>query len=845
MHQRLLNTKFCPPARPPTMIERVRLHDLLNAGLRGAATLVSAPAGYGKSVLISGWLSGPHAPNLPVAWLALEEADDEPGRFLRYLVAALRQHDATFCNDLFAALQAQQLPPDAVLLTTLINALLELPSPRILVLDDVQHLQDQRILSILAALLSQHPINLHLILITREDPPLPLARLRAHGLLGEVRAADLRFSLAESRAFLQTTLGLDLGDAEVVRLNERTEGWPVGLQLAGLSLQGHADPRAFVESLSGTHRFILAYLTEEALKTQPAEVQEFLLLTSILQQLSGDLCAVLTGRHDSAALLERLVRANLFIIPLDDGGHWYRYHHLFGELLLHQLRRTYPERITGLHQRASDWYAAHDLPASAIEHSLAATDYPQVVGLLEAHHWRLINQGYARSIERWVQRLPDEWRTSSPQTSLGFAWVALLRGQFHQIEPYLAAAQASLSHATVAQPSLQATMLTLQANLAQMRGQTGEALALAEEARRIAPVGDLRLSALIALALGATQRQAGDFASAIVQLQRAIQTGQQIGDHVTAMLAVAHLALLTLQSGQLRFFVRIAEDAVAQTEAQKTAPFMVGAVHIALAQVYYEWGRVAAARETLQRGMHLATLSGHSASLAYGKIHLARFQQGAGDLEAAEQSLGEAEAFLAQGLPEWVRNDWLVGKVALLVAQQRLDAAAACLRSSGIPADAPVSQQSERVHLAWLRWMVASQHPDGLGLAERICAAAEQAQRYGSLIHALILGAQAGGGTAWLERAQQLGASEGYQRSFVDDRLVLHVPQPPPLVEPLSEREIEVLRLLAAGYSYTQIAAQLVLSVNTVRYHIKGLYGKLGVNKQVQAIERARALGYV
>ncbi|WP_129627286.1 LuxR C-terminal-related transcriptional regulator [Candidatus Oscillochloris fontis] len=844
MHQRLLNTKFFPPARPPSEIERPRLHALLNMGLRGAATLVSAPAGYGKSVLISGWLFGPHAPSHPAAWLALEEADDDPGRFLRYFVAALRQHESTFCSDLFAALQAEQLPPDEILRTTLINALLELPSPRILVLDDVQHLQDQRILDILTAILSQHPTNLHLILITREDPPLPLARLRAHGLLNEIRAADLRFSLAESRAFLHA-LGLDLGDADVARLTERTEGWPAGLQLAGLSLQGHTNPRAFVESLSGTHRFILAYLTEEALKTQAADVQEFLLLTAMLHQLSGDLCVALTGRKDSAELLERLVRANLFIIPLDDGGHWYRYHHLFGELLHHQLRRTYPERIVALHQRASAWHAAHDLPALAIEHSLAAADYPQVVELLEAHHWWLINQGYARSMERWMQRLPAEWHASSPRTSLGFAWAALLRGRFEQIEPYVAVAQAMITQSAADQPMLRANMLALHANLAQMRGQVAEALALAEEARSLAPVGDLRLSALIALAMGAAQRQTGAFASAIAHLQRAIQTGQQIGDHVTAMLAVAHLALLTLQSGQLHFFVRIAEDALAQTAALETAPFMVGAVHIALAQVYYEWGRLEAARETLQRGIHLATLSGHTASLAYGKIHLARFQQGAGDLAAAAQNLGEAEALLAQGVPGWVRSDWLVGKVALLVAQQRLDEAAACLRSSGIAADAPVSQQSERLHLAWLRWMVASQHPDGLSLAERICAAAEQGQRHGSLIHALILGAQAGGGTAWLERARQLGASEGYQRSFVDDRLVLTTPSPGALVEPLSEREIEVLRLLAAGYSYTQIAAQLVVSVNTVRYHIKGLYSKLGVNKQVQAIERARALGYV
>lgn len=841
----LIAAKFHRPA-PPCAVARPALAARLHAGLAAGRriTLISAPAGYGKTTLAAEWAA---TLDQPAAWLSLDVADDDPLRFCTYFVAALQRVCPAIGAELLPALLGGQLPPQAALVGALLNDLDAAPAPLVCVLDDFHAIQDPAIVGVLQDLLSHGGAALHLVLVTREDPALPLNRLRARDQLTEVRAADLRFDEAEAAAFLRGGLGLTLSTTDLARLTARTEGWPAGLQLAGLSLQGRADPAAFVKALSGSHRFILGYLTEEVLARQPATVQQFLLDTSILPRLSGDLCDAVTGRSDSADLLEDLLAANLFIVPLDDEGRWYRYHHLFAELLQHKLRRERAASLPELHHRASLWHERQEAPAASIEHALAAGDQPRAVALLEKYGWRLLTQGHARAFVRWVQALPEDLRSGSACLNIALVWGQILHGDHRQTGPNLAAAQAAveaLPPDAAEARGLQADLLAVQSFVILAQGQAPEALALAERARALASGADVRLRASTALAFGVTCRTVGRFDEAGEALQEAVRAAQASEDHVTATLAVAHLALVWRPLGRLRRLAEVAEAAIERAETHaRIAPFMLGSIHAVLGDVYYEWNQVEQARAALLHGIRLATLASHPASVIYGEVFLARLCQGEGDLAAAAEHLRAAGDVLAQGGPGWARGDWAGQQVALLAAQGHLVEAEATLRATGIPAEAPVTYRTDVIHLAWLRWMIASRHPQALALAGRIVQSAEAGGRNGTLIQALVLGAKAGGGTAWLARARQLAAPEGYQRIFIDEAVAEKPAVALDLVEPLTEREVEVLRLLALGLTYAGIAERLVVSVNTVRFHVKEVYGKLGVNRQVQAVARAQDLG--
>lgn len=586
----LLATKFFHPAPRPNDVARERLVGRLQRGLAAGRplTLVSAPAGYGKTTLVAAWLAGSERPH---AWLRLDPADDEPGRFLLHLVAALRCLEPDLAEALFVALQAGQLPPTEIVVPALINAVAAWPDPRILVLDDTQLLQHPVVLEILGALLQHQPPTLHLVLVTREDPPLPLTRARARDQLTEIRAADLCFTVDESARLLRERLGLSLGADAVARLTERTEGWAAGLQLAGLSLQGRDRPETLVDSLSGSQRFILGYLTEEVLGGLPIDLQDFLLHTSILEQLSPELCTAVTGRVDSAAVLERMLNANLFLVPLDDDGRWFRYHQLFAELLRHRLRRDRAGLEPELHRRASHWLAEHAQPHAAIDHALAAADYAHVIRLLETHGWVLLNRGEVRAMERWLQALPETWRDGSPRLALGFAWMHLLRGQFAPAQAYGARAQAAverLGDAIEARP-LRAECLALHANLLQAQGDLPASIAAAQAALAALVPGEDRLAGLAGLALGGAYRQSAPFDAARAALVRAADASRSSGDWVTWMLAIAHLTLMAIQHGRLRLAHEVAETTLEQVRVLGIAPpAITGAVHGALGLVAFE-----------------------------------------------------------------------------------------------------------------------------------------------------------------------------------------------------------------------------------------------------------------
>jgi LuxR family transcriptional regulator, maltose regulon positive regulatory protein len=522
---------------------------------------------------------------------------------------------------------------------------------------------------------------------------------------------------------------------------------------------------------------------------------------------------------------------------------------LFAELLQYQLKRNYTSCLYDLHQRASLWYETHDMPTPSIEHALAAGDERRTVMLLEKYGWRLLTQEHSPMLLPWVQALPEALRNSRPRLNTGLVWGKILHGEYQQAFPYLAAAQTALDNLppeTDETRALQAEILALHAFMALAQNKASEALLLAEKGRALASGDNARLVGSTALALGVSYRIAGRFDEAITSLEEALYAAQTIDDHVTAMVSVVHLALICYPLGQLRRLVDKAEFVIEHTEiVAQVAPLMIGIVHAALGQVYYEWNQVEKAREMLLHGLRLAQLSNQPTSIIYVSIYLARLCQGEGDLVAAAHYLHEARKMLARGTPAWVYPDWLAQQACLLLAQGNLAEAEVLLGSTGITVASPVTYQTDILHLAWLRWMVASGHVQAFALAERIVQSAEAGGRNGILLQALVLGAKVGGGVIWLARARQLAAPEGYQRIFGDEAVDQVRVRGVGLVEPLTERELAVLRLLAAGLSYAEMATQLVVSVNTVRYHVKGVYGKLGVEKQTQAVERGRALGLI
>jgi len=872
----LLATKLHIPATRPETVARPRLIQRLNAGLYRRLTLVSAPAGFGKTTLLSQWLE---RRNGAAAWLSLDEGDNDPARFLGYLVAALQTVNAGIGVGVQAALLSPQPPPLTSLLAALINEIAAAPeadAPLVLVLDDYHLVQDRQVHDAVAFLLERlppPPAGAHLIIASRTDPPLPLSRLRIRHQLTELRAADLRFTTDEAAAFLNQTMGLALSPQDVAALETRTEGWIAGLQVAALSMQGRQDTAGFIRAFTGGHRYVLDYLVEEVLQRQPAEVQTFLLQTAILDRLAAPLCNALTFRDDGQTTLEALERANLFIVPLDDERRWYRYHRLFADLLRAQLGR---DAALPLHHRAADWYERHGYTAEAIGHALAAQDTGRAAELVAAHGRQMLVRGELTTLLRWLAALPETAIRARPMLAVYDAWALTLTGQGEKAEGWLESALAAAGDSP-ALSEVQGHAAAIRAYIAAQRGDTAQTTEQANRALALLPQDELTVRSVVAFTLGATCVMSNDLAGAARAFAEAGRLGQQGGNLHAAVSAVCHLADLQVRQGRLRQAAETYRRALALATGPQGRLLPVAAsAHSGLGELLHEWNDLEAAARHLAKGIELGAQWGNVDALCGDHVALARVRLAQRDLAGALASLEEAERLVReQTVHPLAAAQVGAFRAHLWLVEGNLAAAGRWVQDRGltVESDPATMHGGEALVLARLLMARGKAAAAARWLA-RLLAWADGSGRLGDTaqVLAMLALADSAQSLAHLERALSLAEAEGYVRLFVDEgppmaallrraawqgiaadyagRLLAvfeaGAASPPPsgaLPEPLSERELEVLRLVAAGLSNREIAGRLVIAVSTVKSHTNSLYGKLNVKNRTQAVARARALG--
>jgi LuxR family maltose regulon positive regulatory protein len=896
----ILATKlYIPPPRPKIVL-RPRLIERLNEGLQRKLTLISASAGFGKTTLVSEWLAGCQR---PVAWLSLDEGDNDPTSFLTYLVAALQTIAANIGKGVLAILQSPQPPPIESILIALLNEIATVSDNFILVLDDYHTIDSKPVDNVLTFLLEHLPPQIHLVIATREDPPLPLARLRARGQLTELRAADLRFTPAEANDFLNQMMGLNLSKEDIAALETRTEGWIAGLQLAALSMQGRSDAASFIESFTGSHHFVLDYLVEEVLGQQPESIQTFLLRTSILDRLCGPLCDSVLGSPSASGqeTLEYLERANLFIVPLDNERRWYRYHHLFGELLRKRLGQSLvPGEIAGLHIQASKWYEQNGFPPDAIHHAFAVEDFERVAKLAELN-WPAMNES-VQSIKwlGWLKKLPEEIIRARPVLCVNCAWAFLNAGELEAAEAKMQDAEYWLEPTTVTGEksdassiemvvvdeeqfkSLPVVLTTARAYHAQAIGDISGTIKYAQRVLELSPEGDSQWHGAASSLLGLAQYASGNLDAAY----RVFSEGLGRSDPYDVISGNFVLAGIKLAQGQLNTALGIYEKALKLVlERDEAMPLGTEDLYSGISELHRERGDLEIAAQDLLTGKKL----GEQVELPDWQhrwyIAQARLHETNGDLDGALDLLEEAERrFVRTPVP--IIRPIAALKTRIRIAQGKLAEALDWVLARDLSVDDDISYLQEFEHMTLARVLIAQEKRglvddsihDAQGLLERLLQAAEEGRRMGSVIEisALLALAHAAQGDillalASLERALMLAEPEGYLRLFVDEGLPMaallqeaakHGIAPnyvrqllaafgkaegrtsvtQLLIEPLSERELEVLRLLRTDLNGPEIARELVVSLSTARTHTQNIYAKLGVNNRRAAVHRAEEL---
>ena len=893
MASTILVTKlFVPPTRLD-FIPRPRLIKRLSQGLHGKITLISAPAGFGKTTLVSEWireLNG-ETPSTCAVWLSLDEGDNDLSRFLVYFISALQTIDADIARKALSNLQSPQPPPIERSLVSLINEIAAISDRILFVLDDYHLIHTQSVHDALSFLLDNLPPQMHMVIATREDPLLPLSRLRARGQMTELRAADLRFTVSEAAEFLNQAMGLDLSAEEIVSLETRTEGWVVGLQMAALSMQGRQDTTSFIQAFTGSHHFILDYLIEEVLQSQPEHVRNFLLQTSLLERLCGDLCNRVTGQEDSKATLETLNRGNLFLVPLDDERQWYRYHHLFSEVLQTSLMEQHLDQVDILHRRASEWYEQENLPSDAIRHAFAADDFNRAADLAELA-WPDWSGSYqSLTWLSWLKELPDELVRTRPVLSVSYAWALLNAGNLEAAEAHLKNVECWMeSEAPTSQKIIvdEEQFRTLPVSLATARAYHSQAVGnIADTIKYTRWVLDLLSDedspwcAEATVILGIAYWADGKLEAAY----QTLSAGLAKMPPIDVIVGTFVLADIKTTLGQLQDAAKICEHAL-RLAIDNDNPLGTEDVYSAISQLHRERGDLEAATQDLAQCKAL----GDKVELPDWQyrycIALERLNESQGNLDAALELLDEAErVFVRTPLP--AIRPIAAMKARVRIKQDELAKAESWVRSQNLTVDDDLNFLHEFEHITLARLLIAQKSTgEAINLLERLRIAAEEGNRIGSLIEILALLALAfnargdkSGALVHLRRALKLAEPEGFVQTFVDEgppmakllyealsqgisqdyvqRLLMAFPSDEPkktepslskipkieMVEPLSEREIEVLQLIAEGLTNQEIATHLYITLNTVKGHARNIYAKLGVRSRTQAVAKGKAIG--
>ncbi len=904
----ILTAKLYIPPPPPKIVTRPRLIARLNEGLQfmPGVTLISAPAGFGKTTLISEWVANS---GRPVAWFSLDQNDSDPIRFLSYLTSALQTISPELGSGILELLHSPQSPPVESVLTALLNEVATLSDGVILVLDDY-HLVDAKPIDQALTFLIEHlPPRMHLAITTREDPALPIPRLRARRQLVELRVSDLRFTAFEAAEFLNQVMDLKLSPEQVVALETRTEGWVAGLQLAALSMKDNRDIAGFIRVFAGDHRYIVDYLVEEVLERQPAPIRNFLLQTAILDRLTGPLCDAVTGQPGGNTLLEALQRGNFFIVPLDDRRQWYRYHHLFADVLRMHLMTEQPDLVSTLHRRASIWYEQNGSTADAIRHGLAAGDFERAAGLIERVVPVMRQSRQEATLLGWLQALPEEIFQTRPMLNVHYAGTLLQNGRLDDVEVrlqdaerWLAAPKDTGERPIVIDEAdsqlLPASVAMYHAAIALTRGDVANTMKYAEQVLELAPEADDFLRGAASSILGLALWTSGDLETAYRTYAKGMTYLHKVGYISDVIGGSIVMADIRTTQGRLQEALNIYERGL-QLATRPDGPALRGAadMHVGLSEFFLERNDLDEATKHLLKGKALGDLNGLPKNPYRWRVVMARLREAQGDLDGALDLLTEAERVYMGDFSPNVQPIAAL-KTRVWIAQGRLDDALEWARGQGLSAEDSLSYLREFEHITLARLLLAQYQHDhtdrsiheAIGLLERLLNAAEEGGRLHAAIEILTVQAlvhQTLGDTSAalhsLRKALMLAEPEGYVRLFLDEGVpmvqLLHeavareiapgytakllaafeaqgrqssaaslspaAAVSLPLIEPLSQRELELLRLLKTDLSGPEIANELVIALSTVRTHTKRIYDKLNVTTRRAAVKRGEELGLI
>ncbi len=880
MKTSLLDTKLYIPSLRPDHITRTRLLSLIKVGLQGKLTLISAPAGFGKSTLVAMWARKSKA---LLGWVSLDAQDNDPVLFLTYILTAIKSAGQVG-DSILAEIQSSQRPSDEAMLKAWINEIANHPSKLILVLDDYHVIENPTIHHHIEFLLEHLPPNFHLIVNTRSDPNLRLARIRASGDLTEIRESDLRFTESETSEFLESVMGLHLSPQNMLALERRTEGWAVGLQLAGLALKGREDVDEFVSDFTGGHQFILDYLTEEVFEQQAKEIQNFLIQTCILERFCASLCDDVTEGQNGEATIELLSKGNLFVIPLDEYRQWYRYHHLFVELLRYKLDQLPADQVAELHERACSWYAKNDLISEAVYHAMTAKNFNRAADLIEPITSLLIGRGEIKTVHNWIEAFPKAFLKKRPRLCITLAWVFNLNNTGTAIEPLVQDAERALDtgefeEAIIAE--VRGHAATLRGYAALQQNDPPQALQHMTNALAWLPEEDVYIRSIITFTQGVVLKRGYVWDAAEKTLKMAENYGRVSYNYSIALGSCIHLIEMLIIQGKLRDAARHCQQAIEYylpLHKENRLPNL-GFVYTKLGEIQYEWDDLEAAGENLTSGLELS--SRIIAAWAWrrdGLVHLSRLKQVEGDSEAAQTILNQALNVNENMQDLYDKMDMSFAQARLWLMQGNLTAATRWQHDI----QARPENRSELIDVVLAKVLIAQgEGRKVLDILSPHYEAALATGRNSLLIEILVLQASAhlieknpALACTTLVKALSLAEAEGCIRVFLEagdliagmlrqlrqrpedfipkekflisqsyiTQLLTTFPDHGDLASLLNGREVEILCLLAAGKKTPEIAAELFLSNNTIKWHLKNIYSKLDVHSRAEAIERGRQL---